>query len=249
MGNMMALASYQFRLFRRDFLTLFFALAFPVLMFIIFSNLFGSQEATGGVAIQQYLVPSYIPIIIINTLFMSFGLLMVTYKEHGYFLKYKVMGLNPIQVAISIFLAVIILQLFGIGLLAVMAVITKGITIPFGNMVNVTLTIVLINLFEFAIAFFLSALFLKARTYQALALILFYFQMFLGGLTFPPEMFGNVLRNVMEIINPVIYGLYMMRGVWVEGASFISYGKEILILTAISVVFIAAGTKLFRWNG
>lgn len=249
MTRVQALGSYQFKLQLRNFKGIFFAIVFPTILFLIFSNLLsGSLNPDTKIDIKDYLVPSYIPIIVINTLVMTFGFLMVSYKEHKYFIKYKLLGLKPIEVAGSLFLAVFLFQVVGILLLVFVAYVTKGVMIPYRNMLNVIVTIIIINVFEFSLAFFLGAIIGNSGTYQAVAMILFYYQMFLGGLTFPPEMFNPTVRAILEFVNPIIHGLYIMRGVWTEGQSVLYYMKEIGILMGLSMMMILMGSRSFKWE-
>lgn len=249
MTNVQILGRYQLKLQLRNFKGIFFSIVFPTIMFLIFSNLLGkSFNPDTNISIKDYLVPAYIPIIVINTIVMTFGFLLVSYKEHKYFIKYKLLGLKPIEIAGSLFFAVSLFQIIGILILVVVAYITKDVVIPYSNLINVFIAIGVINLFEFALTFLLGAIIGNSGTYQSIAVILFYFQMFLGGLTFPPEMFSSTVRSVMEIINPIIHGLYMLRGVWTEGQSIFNYTKEMGILLSLSMVMILIASKNFRWE-
>lgn len=249
MTRVQALGRYQLKIQIRNFKGIFFAIIFPTIMFLIFSNLLGGMfNPDTNISIKDYLVPAYIPIIVINTIVMTFGFLLVSYKEHKYFIKYKLLGLKPIEIAASLFFAVFLFQIVGILFLVLVAYITKDVIIPYNNMLNVIAAIGIINFFEFSLAFFLGAIIGNSGTYQAVAVIVFYFQMFLGGLTFPPEMFNSTVRTIMEFINPVIHGLYILRGVWTEGQTIFYYMKEIGILVGLSMLMILIASRSFKWE-
>ncbi|WP_425447395.1 ABC transporter permease [Dethiothermospora halolimnae] len=249
MKKVKALGLYELKLQFRNFQNMFFVIAFPILMYLIFSNLLkDSMSPETQISIVEYLLPAYIPVIILNTGILVFGMRLVTHKEHSYFIKYKLLGIKPIQIALSLFLAVLICQISGIIALVVFAVVSKGVTVPMDNIVQIILGLGLINLFQFTFAFFLGSFFKSSGTYQTVALIIFYVQMFLGGFTFPPEMFSPFLVKILEIFNPIIHGLYVMRGVWVENKTILAFPKESLILVGLSLVFIVLGNKFFKWD-
>lgn len=235
MKKLKALSIYQLRLQIRDYQAMFFLIGFPVIMYVIFSNLLkGVTGYNGKVAAIDYLIPSYLPIIIINGGIMMFGLMLTVYKEKNYFIKYKLLGFKPLEIAISVSITIIICEIIGIISLVLFAYFINNITIPINNIVNVLLTILIITAFQFSLGYFLSSIFRKSTVYQTVALIVFYFEMFLGGLTFPPEMFGASMRRVLEIINPIIHGLYMIRGTWIEGKSVLNYPLECGILLGVT---------------
>ncbi len=178
----------------------------PVLMFIIFSNVFvdigvDNTEFT----IVDYLLPAFIPIIIINAVIVIYGQYLASYEEQGNLLKYRLLGLNNVTISFGIFIATLIFQVAAILILIITAIIATDVPIPYDNVLSVILVLTVINLFQFAIAYLVTAVTSKSATYQSIALILFNYQMFLGGLTFPPEMFPDFLRTLVEYVNPIYY--------------------------------------------
>ncbi len=240
MYKILTLSLYETRQMFRNIRGIAIALLLPILMFLIFSNLLSKAfNPTTNISIVEYLVPAFIPIIIINAVLVVFGQQYILYKEQGNLLKYKLLGMNNFQVAISIFFSTFLLQLVAIALLVVSSNLTKGIRIPWENTASIMMGIVLINLFQFALSFFFISIINKSITYQPISLVLFYYQMFLGGLTFPPEMFPDTLKKIVYVTNPVVYGLEIMRGVWTAGKSIFSFGKQILILLIASFLLIS----------
>ncbi|WP_440111688.1 ABC transporter permease [Paenibacillus sp. QZ-Y1] len=161
-------------------------------------------------------------------------------------MKYKLLGLNSFTVSFGMFLATLVFQIIATLLLIIFAVTTKGVSIPYDNIISVILMVMLINLYQFSIVILLTALVDKSTTYQSIALIIFYIQIFLGGLTFPPEMFPQVVRNIVYVFNPIIYGLEAMRGIWTDGHSIFVYAKEFLILLLVSTFLISIGLLLAK---
>lgn len=215
----------------------------PVIMFIVFSNLLDGVSVPGtGRSIVEYLVPAYIPIIIINAVVVIFGQYYILYKERGDLLKYKLMGINPIIVATALFFSTIIFQLIAICLLIAVGNISKGVPLPNSNILSILAALIIINIYQFSLAYLIVSLTRKSTTYQSIAMVIFYIQMFLGGLTFPPEMFPSLLKRIIYVANPIIYGLEIMRGVWTDNVLITQYSKEVGILLSVSAVLLAVGT-------
>lgn len=82
----------EFILFLRDFFGVFFALAFPVLMLLIFGGIYGNEPVYPGAAtgIMDASVPAYSVMVMGVTGLMSFPLTLAGYKE-----KKSISGLMP----------------------------------------------------------------------------------------------------------------------------------------------------------
>ncbi|WP_042142098.1 ABC transporter permease [Paucisalibacillus sp. EB02] len=239
MNKMVVFTKYQTKLLLRNYKTTAIGFLMPVLMFVIFSNVFADLEITGTeYTIVDYLLPAFIPIIIINAVIVIYGHYYSLYEEQGNLLKYRLLGLNNVSISFGIFLATLIFQILAILALIATAIISSDVPIPYDNVLSVLVVLAVINLFQFAIVYLVSSITTKSATYQSISIILFNFQMFLGGLTFPPEMFPNFLRTIVEFVNPIYYGLIAMRGVWTEKASVFSYYQEIGLLVLLTAVFI-----------
>jgi ABC-2 type transport system permease protein len=79
-------------------------------------------------------------------------------------------------------------------------------------------------------------------------MLVFYFQMFLGGLTFPPEMLPSFLQHFIQICNPIVYGLYLMRAAWFGDGTLFDVAKDVGILLGVALALMVA-TKNKRKNG
>lgn len=220
-----------------------------MIMYIFFSNILAEEVYYDGtMAAIDFLLPAYIPLIISNTVIIIFGQILVTHVECNFFIKYKLLGYKPVHVAGTLFISVLLFQAIGITVLIATAVIAHGVTIPIDNLINVLVVLAIINLLQFAISFFLSSIFTKSASYQSIALIVFYFQMFLGGMTLPPEVFPRSILLFSEIFNPVIHGVYALRGVWIMGDNVLKYSLELLVVIGVSILLITVGSKFFKWS-
>ncbi|WP_019422287.1 ABC transporter permease [Paenibacillus sp. OSY-SE] len=242
MRKLYIFSKFQTNLLLRNFKTTIVGFLLPVIMFFIFSNMLAELEVPNtGRTIVDYLIPAFIPIIIINAVIVIYGQYYILYKEQGNLLKYKLLGLNTFSTSFGIFLATLIFQIIATLFLVIFGVATKGVTVPYENVLSVIFMVLLINLYQFAIVVFTTSVIQKSTTYQSVSLIIFYIQIFLGGLTFPPEMFPGFIREIVYIFNPIIYGLVAMRGIWTEGLSILNYSQEVMILSLVTIGLITIG--------
>ncbi|MFJ7186126.1 ABC transporter permease [Lysinibacillus xylanilyticus] len=242
MTNLVSLTGFQIKLLFRNYKGLILGFSLPIIMFFIFGNLLSKYSVYDGIPLSDALVPAYIPIIIINGILIVFGQNFLVYKEQGNLLKYKLLGISEITVATSIYIATLLFQILATITLIIFANLTKNVGFPIESSLKIIVAFLLINLFEFSIVYFVTSFMNKSTTYQSLSLLIFYFQIFLGGLTFPPEMFPTVLKDIVYIFNPIIYGLEMMRSFWLQNGSILDNLKEITLLIGWSSFFIALGT-------
>lgn len=241
MTNLLNLSQFQIKLLFRNYKGLILGFSLPIIMFFIFGNLLSEYSIYDGMPLNNALVPAYIPIIIINGVLVIFGQNFLVYKEQGNLLKYRLLGISEITVATSIYIATFIFQVLAAITLIIFAYLTKNVEFPFESILKILLAFVIINFFEFAIVYFVTSFINKSTTYQSLSLIIFYFQIFLGGLTFPPEMFPSFLKDAVYIFNPIIYGLEMMRSFWLLDGSILDNLKEISVLIGWAIFFITSG--------
>lgn len=247
MRKLFIFTKYQTMLLLRNYKSTIVGFLLPVVMFFIFSNLLSQLEVEGtGRTIVDYLVPAFLPIIIINAVLVIYGQYYMLYKEQGNLLKYKLLGINSFSVLFGIFVATLVFQFIATMLLVIFGVVTKGITVPYDNFLSVLLMILITNFYQFALVVFLSSIINKSTTYSSVSLVIFYVQIFLGGLTFPPEMFPDIVKQIVYVFNPIIYGLLAMRGLWTDGNSIMIYGKEVLILLLVAVGLILIGTLISK---
>jgi len=240
MNKFLLFSRFQLKIVLRDYKGALIGFLMPLLSFVIFGNLFSQPDADmyGGVNIVPYLIPAFTLIIIVNAVLLMFGQYYANYREQGTLLKYKLLGLSDSFVTVSIFLSTIVFQILAITLLVILGNVTQNVSIPYTNLISIGIGLVIINLYQYALSLILQALVKNSTAYGSLALLLFNFQMFLGGLTFPPEILPEFLMNVVKYCNPIYYGLIMFRGIWTDEKSILDFWQEGLILIIVTIVMI-----------
>lgn len=240
MKNIRSLLNYNLKLVLRDTGPMLMAFLMPIGFYILFGYMLKDVKIADG-SMGELLIPLYIIIIIGNAVLNVFGAYYVSAKESGNIQKYKFLGISELKYSLSLFMATMILQLVVIIAFIIFTYFYAGHAFPLSHVVPVFLTIAVIELFHFAFTFLLLSLIKKAAAYNSIALSFYMFQMFLGGLTFPIEMFPTFLQRLVHYINPIIYGRNALLGAWTGSMQAAELFKNNVILIGISLLLVTVG--------
>lgn len=246
MKKLISLTKYQLKLLFRDKTSVLLSFLMPIGFYILFGYMLQNVELSGA-SMSELLIPLYIIIIIGNAVINVFGGFYVSAKESGNIQKFKFMGVTELRFSFTLFTATLLFQLIVVLTFIVFAYFHKGIVFPFHNIIPIVMTLVVIEIFHFAITFFLTSMFKKSSIYNPIALTFYMYQMFIGGLTFPLEMFPQFLQKLIYYINPIVYGRNALIASWTNTSDLASIVKDNAILLAFSVGFIVVGICMNRF--
>jgi ABC-2 type transport system permease protein len=222
------------------------AFLMPIGFYILFGYMLQNVEFSGS-SLSDLLIPLYIIIIIGNAVISVFGTFYVQARESGNLQKFKFMGVSELCFSFTLFVATFAFQLIVIVAFIVFTYFYKGTVFPVQNIIPVLATLAVIEIFHFAVTFLLTSILRKASIYNPISLAFYMFQMFLGGLTFPIEMFPQFLQKLVYYINPVIYGRNALLAAWTGNSAFGSVIKDNVILLAISALLVIAAVCVQRF--
>lgn len=247
MKRFMKVVSIELKLNSRNFLTLFFALAFPVMMLMLFGTMYGNEPSAfnngfGGVDVST---PGYICMIIAVTGLMSLPLTLAQYRERKILKRFMITPVKPLEILLSQLIVNLITTLVGMVLLLVVAKIVFDLQF-FGNVFEAIVAFMLILLSIFSMGLFIAGVSKNAKTATALAYIIYFPMLFLSGATMPLQMMPQSIVNVSKVL-PLTYGVELMKGIWLGGRMG-DYVPQILILVGIMIAFIVLSVKLFKWE-
>lgn len=234
MKPVVSLTKYNFKLLFRDKSSVLMAFLMPIGFYILFGYMLQNVEFSGS-ALSDLLVPLYIIIIIGNAVISVFGTFYVQARESGNLQKFKFMGVNELCFSFTLFMATFAFQLIVIIAFVVFTYFYNGTVFPVQNIIPVLVTLAVIEIFHFAVTFFLTSVLRKTSIYNPISLAFYMFQMFLGGLTFPIEMFPQFLQKLVYYINPIIYGRNALLAAWTNNPAVGDVVKDNVILLSISV--------------
>jgi ABC-2 type transport system permease protein len=250
----LALVLHQFRYdqkaFRRNPASLFFTVAFPVILLLIFATVFGGQtvEVRGGIKTTAYYVPAIITLSVISATMQSLAMSLVIAREDGRLKRGRGTPMPPWVFIAGRIGNSIVVALLMLALIAVIGRVLYGVAIPWHQ-----LPAILVTLIVGAAAFCCLGIALTAAIpsqdaaapiVNALLLPLY----FLSGVFIPDDQLPNGVIHFADAF-PIrhffeaFFNAYIPTG----GGSGIEWGN-LAIVAAWGVVGLLLAVRFFRWT-
>jgi ABC-2 type transport system permease protein len=238
------LATVEWRLLRREPLVLFFGVAFPVVLLVVFGLATdGPDRDLGGLS----LIEAYVPILAAFNLAIlgTSGLptTLATYRERGILRR---LGTTPVapwrmlsaQLAVNAALAAA-----SVLLVLTIARVAFDVALP-GNALAFVLAYPLTAAALFAVGLVIASVAPTARTANVIGTLAFFPLMFFAGLWVPREAMGETLRSLSDI-TPLGAGVGALQDAM--AGTFPDAG-HLLVLAGYTAVAVVLATRLFRWE-
>ena len=241
------LAIFEFKLQLRNFFTVFFALAFPILMLVLFASIYGNEPSafTGDKGTVDLMLPAYACMIVAVTGLMSLPLTVATYREQKILKRFMATPIQPHQILVSQVVVNGITTLGGIALLLVTARLIYKVQF-FGNVFQILIAFFLVMASMFSLGLVIAGVTPSARAASSLAYIVYFPMLFLSGATIPLNIMPKTMATIANAL-PLTHGVKLLSGVWLGGRLF-DHGLELAILVAITLVCIGVAVRFFRWE-
>src|SRR5690606_33405851 len=201
MKTFLKLTYMELKLQLREPLALFFTLAFPVMVMVLFGFIFGNQseESLGGYGQVDLSVPGYIGMIVGTIGMLSIPTTLANYRDLGILRRLRATPLGSSPVLWSQVAAQVLMTAAGISLLFIAGLAIFDLRIPNGNLAIVP-AIVLSAFSFFAVGFVLAGVMPSARTAQAVGMAIFYPMLFLSGSAMPRHISTEFVQNFAELL-------------------------------------------------
>lgn len=247
MKRFMKVVLVEWKLNNRNFLNLFFALVFPVMMLMLFGTMYGNEpsEYMGGYGGVDVSVPGYICMIIAVTGLMTLPLTLSQYRERKILKRFMITPIKPVELLCSQLVVNTITTVVGMTLLLVVAKIVFNLNF-FGNVIAALVAFIIILLSIFSIGLFIAGVSKNTKAATAISYIIYFPMLFLSGATMPLEAMPESITNLSKLL-PLTYGVRLFKGVWL-GGSLLDYTSEMLILIIIILIFGILSIKFFKWE-
>jgi ABC-2 type transport system permease protein len=235
------------RLFLREPIGAFFALAFPSLLVLLFGAIFGNKPAEmfGGYGSMDISMPSYTAMIVATVALMNIPIVTAGYRELGVLRRLKVTPLKSLTYILSDLSTNLLATIF--GMLAVILLGWLIYRVRFeGQVWAVALALVYSLLSMASLGYLIASLAPSARAAQVIGLSLLYPMLFLSGAGMPLEVLPESIRKV-SIFLPLTYVVKLLRGAWF-GAPLSELWLPIAVLGVMLVVCGLLAAKFFRWE-
>lgn len=237
----------EMRLFLRRKDDLFWTLAFPLFIIVLFGLIYQDMQWEDlGLRAIEYILPGIVVMALMTSGIMATASGFVEERERGI---YRRLSLTPVKrhtILGGQLIQRYLVNLVQTALLLTVGVLAFNISIK-GNPFWVWLAVTLGALCFLSIGFLLTGLIKTARAANGISMVVFFLLMFLGGVFFPNELMPDFLRAFSNALpstnlNDVFRAVMIMD----EGAGEI--WRQLLIAGGWFVGSLVLAVRLFRWE-
>lgn len=244
----------QLKLFGREPVALFFTLAFPLMVLLLFGVIFGNapdpqygpqygSQYGDGYGYIDALVPGLAAIVIGTLALMSIPVATATAREQKILRRYQATPMPPLVYLAADITMNVLIALSGLVILCIVAPLVFDVRFG-GNWVYMFGGF-LLSAFAFAaVGYIVAALSPTARIAAVVGQVLYFPMMFLSGVGFPPEIMPAGVRAAAQWL-PLTHIVNLLQNLWFgQGWS----GQAVLILGLLLVLGTVVSVYTFRWE-
>ncbi|GLW25917.1 ABC transporter permease [Microbispora triticiradicis] len=224
-----ALTAAELRLLSRDPASLFFMVAFPLMLLVL-------KRGDGGA------VPGYLAMIAAIGGMGALPGLLASYRERKVLKRLATTPISPILLLGAQLVSQVAAGLAGSALLVVVTVAVFGARAP-GDVLMLTAAFLLCSVMACALGFVIAAVVRNTRGASLIGMLVMFPMIFLSGAAVPRKALPGSLRQIGDFL-PLTPAVEALGGAW----SGTAVPFPLLILAGIIVAATATGAALFRWE-
>lgn len=243
---MYQLARTEWKLFLREPLVVFFAVAFPAVLVAILGSVKGFRQPTpdlGGSRVIDVYVPISVLLALAILALQYTPSVLATYRERGVLRRLSTTPVAPVKLLAAQLVNNLAVLVVAVAMVLAVGRLAFGVTLP-RQLTGYVLALVLTAAALFSIGLFVAAVVPSAKAASAIGSLLFFPTMFFAGLWLPREAMPALLRRIADF-TPLGAGEQALHdaatGAW-------PHAGALLVVTAYLVAFGAAAAKLFTWE-
>ena len=249
----LALFAHQFRydqkVFWRNPASVFFTVAFPVILLLIFATVFGGQtvEVRGGIDTTAYYVPAIITLSVISATMQSLAMSLVIAREDG---RLKRGRGTPMPAWVFIAGRVgnsAVVALLMLGVIAALGRVLYGVAIPWGELPAIVFTLLVGAAAFCCLGIALTAAIpsqdAAAPIVNALLLPLY----FLSGVFIPDDQLPSGVIHFADVF-PIRHFFEAFFNVYLPGGSASLDWGNLAVVVAWGVAGLFLAVRYFRWT-
>lgn len=252
--NGLALVAHQFRYdqkaFWRNPASVFFTVAFPVILLLIFATVFGDEtvDVGGGIATTTYYVPAIVTLSVISATMQSLAMSLVIAREDGRLKRGRGTPMPPwVFIAGRVGNSIVVAMMMLI-LIAALGRLAYGVDVPWDRLPAIVLALVVgaaaFCCLGIALTVAIPSQDAAAPIVNALLLPLY----FLSGVFIPDDQLPSGVIHFADLF-PVrhffeaLFGAYVPAG----GGSAFEWG-HLAVVAAWGAVGLLIAVRCFRWT-
>lgn len=225
--------------------TLFWNLAFPVFLLVIYSQIFGEMDV-GSQDFMAWVVPGVVVFNILAFGLLSSGTMMVNMREKGILRRLQASPIPAGQLVGSYLLVNVLIALLQSTIIVVFAALVFGTPLTLRGALW-ALPMILFGILAFvALGQVISGVAVTAGVAVAVGQILNFSQMFITDMIMPMDFMPEWIQKVAPYL-PAYAVVQLVRPPLVDGTLTPDLWPNLLVVAAYTVVGGLVAARLFRW--
>jgi ABC-2 type transport system permease protein len=249
MRGLWKLTWIEIKVFLREPLGAFGAIAVPVLFFVFFGRIAGRTVPTATsfmpASFTRVGLPVLASLLIVLNAVVSLITIISIYRESGILKRLRATPLHPQ----TILTAQVLVKLILSAVTLVLMLLAGKRYYPLGGHVPVfsfTVALLISTVSILSIGFVIASIVPTARFAQPIGGVVFYPMIAFSGLFVPIQSLPPVLHGLAKML-PITYAVSLLEGIW-SGDAWSSHLGDIAALAVVFVVCTALSTRVFRWQ-
>jgi ABC-2 type transport system permease protein len=244
MRSLRKLIWVELKLFAREPFAVIFTFGFPLVLLLVLIASFGTEpddEAFAGLVPADYYLAAYVAVVIAAIGLIALPVHVASYRERRILRRFKASSVP----ATTIFAAHVVVSLL-VAILAGAVLVVSG-RLLYGTALpespgTVAAAFVLGTLAFLALGFLVATLAPSARAAQAIGMILFFPMWLLSGAAPPPDVMGETMRRVSDVL-PMTYVVRALQDPWLGSGNG---ATNLLVLAGILILATTLSIRRFR---
>jgi ABC-2 type transport system permease protein len=243
--GLLKLSWIETKVFVREPLGVFGAIAVPVIVYVIFGRTMGGPRDGATVDAAPFNITILAALLIALSAVQSLISIIAIYREGGILKRLRATPLSPVSI-----LGAHVLVKLGFTVVSLALLVLAGRQVFPGamqvNLVAFGAALLLGTLSILSLGFVLASIVPTARFAQPLGAVILYPMIAISGLFFPVERMAPALRYTAQLL-PTTHMVGLLEGVW-AGDPYRALLPHVAGLMLIFAVFVAISAKVFRWE-
>ena len=238
----------EIKIFVREPLGVFGTIVIPVLMFVLLARLVEPEVRAGNAEVPRFLsadLPIFASLMIAASAVLSLVAVVAIYREGGILKRLRATPLRPN----TILAAHVLVKLLSTAVTVAILFLAARPYYPVPTdvpIVSFAVALVFCTACIVSLGFLIASVVPTARFAQPIGTILVYPMIGVSGLFTPIETMPAVVQLVARLL-PFTYAVSLLRGIW-HGRGWLSHAGDATVLAVMFVVFMAASSRVFRWE-
>jgi ABC-2 type transport system permease protein len=238
----------EVKIFVREPLGLIGSVAIPVLIFVVFGRILGSQAQQASSDVPRAIsvdLPILASLLITASTVLSLIAIIAIYREGGILRRLRATPLRPYTILTAHVLVKLLFTAITLGvmLLAGRRYYSVDAGVP---LVSFTVALLFSTVSLLSLGFLVASIVPTARFAQPIGTLVLYPMLGISGLFVPVGSLPPVLQVVARAL-PLTYAVSLLRGIW-YGEGWFAHAGDAAVLVGMFLAFTALSTKVFRWE-